>query len=76
MMNPSKWNWKGKTAFFWGTLSLLTTIWAYFRLPETKDRTYEELDIMFDKRIAARRFKKYEFNDADEFPNLRDSAAV
>ena len=24
MMNPSAWNWKGKTAFFWGTLSTLT----------------------------------------------------
>ena len=24
MMNPTQWNWKGKTAFFWGTLSLIT----------------------------------------------------
>lgn len=67
MMNPTQWNWKGKTAFFWGTLSLLTTIWAYFRIPETKDRTFEELDIMFDKRIAARQFKSYDFDVRGEF---------
>lgn len=66
MMNPTEWDWKGKTAFFWGVLALLTTVWAYFRLPETKDRTFEELDIMFDKGIGARHFSKYEFRDDDE----------
>ena len=30
--------------------------WAYFRLPEMKGRTYEELDILFAKRIPARKF--------------------
>lgn len=66
MMNPTGWNWKGKTAFFWGALALLTNVWAYFRLPETKDRTYEELDIMFDKGIKARHFSKYEFRDDED----------
>lgn len=27
---------------------MLCLIWAYFRIPETKGRTYEELDLMFD----------------------------
>ncbi len=62
MINPSQWNLKGKTAFFWGTLGLLTTIWAFFRLPETKDRTFEELDIMFLEGIPARHFSKHYFN--------------
>lgn len=35
-------------------------LWAYFRLPEPKDRTYEELDILFAKRIPARQFRKTE----------------
>lgn len=47
-----------KTAFFWGTASVFTIIWAYFRLPETKDRTFEELDILFEKRVSARHFGK------------------
>jgi hypothetical protein len=27
------------------------------RLPETKDRTYEELDVLFEKRVSARKFQ-------------------
>jgi SP family general alpha glucoside:H+ symporter-like MFS transporter len=59
MLNPSEGNWKGRAAFFWGTASLVCFIWAYFRLPECKGRTYEELDILFENRIPARKFKKY-----------------
>lgn len=58
MINPTQWNLAGKTAFFWGTASLLTVIWAYFRLPETRGRTYEELDILFERKVSARRFAK------------------
>ena len=57
MMNPTEWNWKGKTAFFWGGSAAITTIWASFRLPEAKGRTYEELDILFAKKLSARKFK-------------------
>lgn len=60
MMNPTEWNWKGKTAFFWCGSAFLTTIWAYYRLPECKNRTYEELDIMFARGVPARDFSTYE----------------
>jgi len=66
-INPTAWNAKGKTAFFWGTLSALTTLWAYFRLPETKDRTFEEMDIMFQKKVPARKFSQYKINADEEF---------
>jgi SP family general alpha glucoside:H+ symporter-like MFS transporter len=33
-------------------------VWAYFRLPEIKDRTYEELDILFSNKVSARKFSK------------------
>ena len=59
MMNPTEWNWKGKTAFFWAGFAALTTVWAYFRLPEAKGRTYEELDILFAKGVSARKFSTY-----------------
>ncbi|KOS22528.1 Maltose permease MAL31 [Escovopsis weberi] len=55
-MNPTAWNASGKTGFFWGCTALGTFIWAYFRLPETRGRTYEELDILFEKRVPARKF--------------------
>lgn len=66
MMNPTQWNWKGKTAFFWGGTSILVTIWTFFRLPETMGRTYEELDILFEKKIAARKFAAYAVHPFDE----------
>jgi MFS transporter, SP family, general alpha glucoside:H+ symporter len=69
MMNPTAWNWKGKTAFFWGTLSLLTTIWAYFRLPETKDRTFEELDILFIRGVKSRHFAEANMDSDDDYTN-------
>ncbi|RJE20602.1 Maltose permease [Aspergillus sclerotialis] len=57
-MNPTEWNAQGKTGFFWAGTALFTFIWAYFRLPEAKGRTYEELDILFAKRVSARKFSK------------------
>ncbi|EAU39619.1 hypothetical protein ATEG_00973 [Aspergillus terreus NIH2624] len=55
-MNPTAWNASGKTGFFWGGTALLVFIWAFFRLPEPKGRTYAELDILFTKRTPARKF--------------------
>lgn len=56
MMNPTAWNIKGYTGFFWGGFALLTFIWAYFRLPETKGRTFHEIDILFAQETPARKF--------------------
>jgi SP family general alpha glucoside:H+ symporter-like MFS transporter len=55
-MNPTAWNASGKTGFFWGGTALCVFIWAYFRLPEPKGRTYAELDILFATKIPAREF--------------------
>jgi SP family general alpha glucoside:H+ symporter-like MFS transporter len=58
MLNPTAWNWGPKAAFFWGGNCFLCFVWAYFRLPEPKGRTYAELDILFDKGVSARNFSK------------------
>ncbi|KAI3394273.1 hypothetical protein diail_2976 [Diaporthe ilicicola] len=60
LINPTELDLKGKTAFFWAATAALTTVWAYFRLPEVKDRTYEELDVLFARKISARKFKSTE----------------
>ena len=39
MLNPTAWNWAGKTAFFWAGFCLLSIVWTYFRLPEPKGLT-------------------------------------
>lgn len=62
MLNPTAGDWKGKTGFFWGGCCVLFFIWTFFRLPETKGKTFEELDILFARKVRARDFAKYEVN--------------
>jgi SP family general alpha glucoside:H+ symporter-like MFS transporter len=50
--------WAGLSGFFWGGFALLTFVWAFFRLPECKGRTYRELDVLFERRIGARKFRE------------------
>lgn len=56
MLNPSAWAWGAKTGFFWAGSCFLCAIWTYFRLPEPKDRTFAELDILFEQGVSARKF--------------------
>lgn len=58
MVNATAWNLKGRAAFVWAGTSLACTIWCYFRLPEMKGRSYRELDILFERRVPARQFRK------------------
>jgi MFS transporter, SP family, general alpha glucoside:H+ symporter len=57
---------KGYTGFVWGSTALLVAIWAYFRLPETKGRSFEEIDMLFNNGVPARKFKTYEVDAYNE----------
>ncbi|EJT71349.1 hypothetical protein GGTG_10608 [Gaeumannomyces tritici R3-111a-1] len=57
MLNPTAWNWKSRTAFFWAGLDLLVIVWVYFRLPEPTGFTYAELDRLFELGVPARKFQ-------------------
>jgi hypothetical protein len=59
LMNPDQANVKGKLGFFFGGLACLSLVWAFFRVPETKGRTYEELDVMFERGVQSRNFGSY-----------------
>lgn len=52
MMSPTDWDLKGKTAFFWAGTATLTFIWGFFRLFETKGRTFGEMDYMVSTTIS------------------------
>ncbi|CEL11594.1 hypothetical protein ASPCAL14695 [Aspergillus calidoustus] len=57
MLSTTSWNWGAKTAFFYAGTNLLCNMWCWFRLPETKDRTFGEIDMLFTHRVPARKFK-------------------
>jgi len=62
LINPTEADLKDKTALVWMALAFLALLCCIFRLPETKGLTYEELDILFEKRVSAWRFKTTEIN--------------
>ncbi len=62
MLNPSAWDWKGKSSFLFAGTTLICLIWCWFRLPEPFGLTYMELDILFEKRAQARKFKEFQVN--------------
>ncbi|RGP63228.1 mfs sp general alpha glucoside:h+ symporter [Fusarium longipes] len=57
-LSSTAWNWGARTAYFWAGTCLCSAIWVYFRLPEPRNRTYAELDLLFEKRVSARKFAK------------------
>ena len=65
-INEDEGNWRGKLGFLLAGLSVLCTAYCFFFLPETKGRTFEELDIMFERRISSRKFGEYILNGAIE----------
>ncbi|KAJ5279523.1 Maltose permease MAL61 [Penicillium angulare] len=58
MVQNAAWDWGAKSGFFCGGIMGIGFIWAYFRLPETKNRTFAEMDILFKNKVPARDFKK------------------
>lgn len=65
MINPDEANLQGKLGYYFGGLGSLCLVWSYFRVPETKGRTYEELDVLFDRKVPARQFKTYQIEGAN-----------
>ncbi|RMD42774.1 hypothetical protein DV735_g2333, partial [Chaetothyriales sp. CBS 134920] len=56
MLLVTEWNWGAKTGFFWAGACALLLAWTYFCLPEPKDRSYGELDVLFENNVSARKF--------------------
>ncbi|WPG98247.1 sugar porter family MFS transporter, protein [Acrodontium crateriforme] len=71
MINPTSWNWGAKIGFFWAGSCILCAIWTFFRLPEPKGRSYAEMDILFEAKVPARKFK---YTSVENFSS--DSAHV
>ncbi|KAM0275143.1 hypothetical protein ACHAQH_007517 [Verticillium albo-atrum] len=59
MFNPDYANLKAKIGYVFGAFMFIFAVLAYFFVPETRRRTYEELDELFMKKVPTRQFRKY-----------------
>ncbi|KAG9231242.1 hypothetical protein BJ875DRAFT_545538 [Amylocarpus encephaloides] len=66
MLGSGQGNWRGKAGFLFGAISAAYSAWRWMRIPETKGRTFEELDILFEKKVPSGQFKKYDLIHAGE----------
>jgi MFS transporter, SP family, sugar:H+ symporter len=58
-INIANLNWGPKYCWIWFVSCFIMVAWFYLFLPETKDRTLEELDELFEARLPARKFRGY-----------------
>lgn len=54
---PNGWGLGTRPSLLWSATGSLCLVWAYFRLPEMKDRTPAEIDLLFDLGVHAQDWK-------------------
>ncbi|KAH6692364.1 general substrate transporter [Plectosphaerella plurivora] len=64
-LNPTAWNWGAKTGFFWAGGCLISFIFAFFCIPETKNRTTAEMDVLFERKTPLRHFDRTQVDLVD-----------
>ncbi|ODV95718.1 hypothetical protein PACTADRAFT_76152 [Pachysolen tannophilus NRRL Y-2460] len=77
MLDTDEGNLRGKAGFIFAGISLVCIAWCFIRLPETKDRTFDEIDIMFHRGVHSRDFSKYVILDeAEDVLSTKDSKHI
>lgn len=66
MLNPGEWDWKNYAGFFWGGICFLCIIYSFFRVPEPKGRSFAEMDLLFERKVSARKFASTHVDVFDE----------
>ncbi|EQB55591.1 Solute carrier family 2 facilitated glucose transporter member 5 [Colletotrichum gloeosporioides] len=56
-INPDQGNLGGKVAFIFGATLAVCCVFIFFMVPETKDRTYIEIDELWTRKVPPRKFK-------------------
>ena len=56
-INPAALNWNAQYGYIWFGSNTIMVVFTYFFLPETRDRTLEEIHEMFEAKLPARQFK-------------------
>jgi len=58
MLNTAEANLGGRSGYVWAGTGFFCFVVAYFFLPEMKNRSYREIDILFNRRVPARQWSK------------------
>ncbi|CZS95258.1 related to alpha-glucoside transport protein [Rhynchosporium agropyri] len=77
MLNSSSdaWNLGAKTGMVYFVLCLVWVVWVFLFLPETKNRSFADIDYLFQKKVNARKFTTTPI-DLFEFTNAPVGAKV
>ncbi|PKS08091.1 hypothetical protein jhhlp_005366 [Lomentospora prolificans] len=62
LVNPDEANLKGKVGFIFGGLAFIAFVWSWFFVPELKGRRYDEIDLMFQRKVSPRAMGTYKIN--------------
>ncbi|TRX99007.1 hypothetical protein FHL15_000349 [Xylaria flabelliformis] len=66
LLNPTGANLGGRCGYVWGGTGLFCLVVAYFWLPEMRGRSYREIDILFNRKVPARKWKTTEVDAQDD----------
>jgi hypothetical protein len=58
-INPAKLGWSAKYGYIWFGTNALLVVFTIFFIPETRDRTLEEIHEMFENKAPTHKFKSY-----------------
>jgi hypothetical protein len=58
-INPAELNYGGKYGYIWFGTSVVVVTFIYFAVPEVQGRSFEEIEEMFDRGVAAKDFPTY-----------------
>lgn len=65
-INPAALNWNAQYGYIWFGSNVIIVVFTYFLLPETRDRTLEEIHEMFEAKLPARKFKGYQCTTVED----------
>ncbi|KAK3387424.1 alpha glucoside transporter [Podospora didyma] len=66
MLNPTGVNLGGRCGYVWASTGFVCFLLAYIYLPEMKGRSYREIDILFNRKVPARKWKQIVVDVGDD----------